>query len=818
MKRNLLFLFTALSLNTLSAEESPALVINELMQSNIDCIMDDLNEFPDSWVELYNNSLESINLKDYLLGVKTKASKAWQLPEKIVGAKEHVIIYCDKEETGLHTNFRLESGKGCVVYLFKGKEIVDSLPEALKKQPAPNISYGRKTDGDSKWGYQLEPTPGKENCGKTSKNILGEPIFSEPGKVLTDNKTLSIKLSLPEGSPEGTVIRYTTDGTEPTATSTKARGSITINSSKCIRAKLFCDDWLSPRSTVQSYLFLGHKMTIPVISITTKDDYLNSAETGIFHNNKSKENPINWRRPITFELFVAPEEKSVLNQLCETRVMGGQSRTWMKKSMAIYANKRFGAKRLEYEFFPDQKPGLTDFKSIMLRNAGNDCDYLYMRDAIIQRTMAQNADLDWQAWRPAVVFINGQYYAMLNIRERSNEDNIYTNYDGLEDIVMIEILDNNKTSELKEGTKDNYNKFVKFYKEKGHTLAEYEQWMDWREFINLMAMNLYFNNQDFPGNNMVMWRPSADGGKWRWISKDTDFGLGLYGSPATYKTLEWLYNPNYDKDKAWANSTEATLLFQRLMADEDFNREFIDRCAIYMGDFLNENGTRKIWDPMYEMIKTEYPYHRKLINEWWPNYNDELRNARNWLKARTSEFYKQLGAKYYLGTPETLTVNLSTGDIEGVKTIVNGIPLRNNQLNGMFYPDRQVTLSCETTGNMEIKGWKIQQVSANGTQTIEEKEGSVYTFPMPTCKALNINAILYDKTGINEAKHNNWSWMRTDTQIILSDLKAGTPVSLYDLKGICLYNTTADGTSMQLPASTGKLYLLKVGGETVKIK
>lgn len=30
------------------------LIINEIMQSNIDLIMDDLNEFPDSWVELYN--------------------------------------------------------------------------------------------------------------------------------------------------------------------------------------------------------------------------------------------------------------------------------------------------------------------------------------------------------------------------------------------------------------------------------------------------------------------------------------------------------------------------------------------------------------------------------------------------------------------------------------------------------------------------------------------------------------------------------------------------------------------------------------------
>jgi len=39
----------------MAQDENPdKLVINELMQSNIDCIMDDLNEFPDSWVELYN--------------------------------------------------------------------------------------------------------------------------------------------------------------------------------------------------------------------------------------------------------------------------------------------------------------------------------------------------------------------------------------------------------------------------------------------------------------------------------------------------------------------------------------------------------------------------------------------------------------------------------------------------------------------------------------------------------------------------------------------------------------------------------------------
>ena len=259
-------------------QNTPRLVINELMQSNIDCIMDDLHEFPDSWVELFNNSNEAIDLKDYKIG--TEAESAWQLPSKTIEAKGFMVVYCDKEETGLHTDFRLESGKGCVVYLFKGNEVIDSLPGALAKMPAPNIAYGRKTDGGSEWGYQLEPTPGATNCGEVcdEKHILGEPVFSEPGRVLTTSESITLVLSLPKGAPEGTRIYYTTDGREPTKDSYLYDEEISINDSYAIRAKLFCDGWLSPRSTVQSYIFLDRDMTIPVISITTNDDYLNGSQ------------------------------------------------------------------------------------------------------------------------------------------------------------------------------------------------------------------------------------------------------------------------------------------------------------------------------------------------------------------------------------------------------------------------------------------------------------------------------------------------------------------------------------------------------------
>lgn len=813
-----LFAIVILSLITIVVRGQ--VIINELMQSNIDCIMDDLNEFPDSWVELYNTSSSSVNLNGYSIGTEEDGSDAYAFPNKTIAPGGYVLVYCDKDKDNhsMHTPWRLDSGKGGSVYLFHNGSIEDKVTK-LKKQPAPNIAYGRENDGSATWGYMLTPTPGATNSGGVSSNILGAPIFSEPGRVFTNGQTLSLSLSLPEGSPEGAYIRFTTNGSEPTELSSKYIAPITINNSRTVRAKVFCDGWLSPRSTTQSYLFLGREMTLPVISIVTDDKYLNDTKIGIYvdgtYQNGKKNYEFDWRRPINFEYFEAPGTESQLNQLCETRIQGGATRSSKMKSLAIYANKRFGTKRFEYEFFPDQRPGVVDFKSLILRNAGNDFDYLYMRDAIIQRTMAQHVDLDWQAWRPTIIFINGTYKGILNIRERSNEDNIYTHYDGLEDIDMIE-----NWWELKEGDMDNFNAFKAFYQQKDHTLAEYAEWMDWEEFLNLMSMNLFYNNQDFPGNNFVMWRPKAAGGRWRFIAKDTDFGLGLYGSQPSYNTIEWLYNPNYDSDRSWANQYEHTRLFRRLMDDADFKREFIDRTAIYMGDFMNETGTREVWDPMYDMIKTEYPFHRKLINEWWPNYNDELNSARNFIQQRPNYFYTYLANYYQLGTPKTLKVNTSLSDDDRAEIVFkfNDIQLSKGKFDGKFFTHRTITLSGESQGGRTVTGWHVEKTSSNGQTTSEDINGSIYTFAMPTCDQLVINAILSDPSGIVEMSDRSWRWQLLNDQLTIVGVEKGTHVSLYNASGMLLKSKKSVGHDISWTISDNDLLLLKVGDETIKIK
>ena len=746
---------TALALATSIATAPAQVVINELMQSNIDCIMDDINEFPDSWVELYNSGTTSVNLNQYAISDKDNPDKAWKLPGITLQPGKHILVYCDKEEKDLHTPFRLESGKGCNVYLFNNGNIIDKV-EGLKKQPAPNIAYGRKTDGSDTWGYMATPTPAATNCGETCKDILGSPVFSEKGRVMKNGQAFKLELSIPEGS-EGAEIRYTTNGSEPTRTSYLYSSPININKTTVVKAKLFKDGKLSPRSSTQSYIFFTRDITLPVISISTDNKYFYDNKIGIYvdgtYQSGKKNYEFDWRRPTNIEFFFEPEQESQINQLCETRIMGGATRGNKMKSLALYANKRFGAKRLDYEFFPDQRPGITDFKSIALRNAGNDFDYLYMRDAIIQCNTAKHVDIDYQAWRPAIVYINGQYTGMLNIRERSNEDNIYTNYDGLEDLDMFE-----NWWELKEGTWDNYNAFKAFYTEHGHTLAEYEQWMDTMEFLNLMLVNLFYNNRDFPGNNIVMWRPTEEGGRWRWIMKDTDFGLGLYGVSASFNTIKWIYDPNYDPDTSWANQYDHTRLFRRLMEDSDFKREFIDRAAIYMGDWLNSRGTFAVWNPMYEMIKYEYPYHRELVNKWWPNYTEEMNNARNWIANRPTYFYKYIAEYYQLGTPLPLTVNKAMDENQRAETeiLMNGVKLSEAFFDGKFFKDRRMTITGSSLKDgYAITGWKVTTTDNSNVQKTEVVEGAEYSFLMPSCRSIAIEAIIGEATGINSVIMDN---------------------------------------------------------------
>lgn len=767
--------------------------INEIMQSNIDMIMDDLNDFPDSWVEIINTSDTAVNLTGYSIGDSSKPGKAYRLPAAEIAPGGKMLIYCDKVGKGFHTDFRLESGKGCEVYLFCNDSVADSV-SGLKKQPAPNVAYGRITDGADEWGYMAVATPGESNCGQIVTTLLPDPIFSVPGRIGTEPLTLSI--SMPDDAPEGTKIHYTLDGTEPTAASPVWTEPLHIESSTVVRALPVCDGFITPRSVTQSYIFFPHDTSLHFVSLVTDPDYFYSPDIGIYVTGNSAEGPnyeADWRRPLNVEFFTAKDTDAVINQLAETKVKGGASRQFTLKSLVLYANKRFGEKRFNCEFFPEASPGISEFKSVELRNAGNDFYRAVMRDAVIQHSMGMNTDLDWQPHQGTVVFLNGQYFGFMNLRPRSNEDYVEAYYDGLEDIDMVE-----NWQGIVQGNMDTFWEFRKFYIEKGHTLEEYRELMDVDEFANLFIMDIFYDNKDFPYGNIIQWRPKAEGGKWRWIAKDTDFGLGLT-SDADYRTLSWITNQHTDSEFYWGNNPIATEMFKNMLEIDEFREQFIDRFAVYMGDFLRADRVVDIIDREAAQITDEVLRTRRhySINISEADYFNEIDAMRAWATHRAPAVYSQLSEYFGLGKPVDLLINTAGTQLSDIS--FNGITLSDTYFDGQWFAGRPLTI---TSTDPAFNEWHITAGRDGVSLTINSKTISL---TLDDCDYIEINPVYSPFVGIEAPAAPEQQ----------AAFDGSSPFSAVSITGVHL-GEFADIASFKATALPG-VYIIRQGNSCLKL-
>ena len=260
-----------------------------------------------------------------------------------------------------------------------------------------------------------------------------------------------------------------------------------------------------------------------------------------------------------------------------------------------------------------------------------------------------------------------------------------------------------------------------------------------------MIANIYFCNHDFLGNNVIWWRPTAKDGKWRMIMKDIDYSLGLYNVKYNYNYFRWLHDPDYDPDMAWGNIPEATLLFRQLELDSTFKREFIDRFALFMGDFLNYERIWETWEPMYDLISYEYKYHRNMYDTgWWTPYSTEMHNAKVWLQKRTNAVYDQLKSYYGLGyaVPFYINRSLTDSELSSISVSVNGIRLSHKTFSGKFFAGRNVSLTGKN-----VKGWAINKITNEGYLESNIVWGDSYQFNMPDCFSLSISAVLSEDGG-----------------------------------------------------------------------
>lgn len=749
---------------------SAQLIINEIQQSNIGTLFDDWYEIPDSWVELYNPTDVTVNTAGYRIGTTSSPTQAWRLPSLQILAGGRLIVYCDKEAEGLHADFRLESSQPGELHLFLFTSPVDSWRN-IPAQLSPGVAYGRKTDGAEEVGFLLTPTPDAPNCGKIIRDILPRPIFSIAGNVRTTPTPQRLALSLPTGY-EDAEIRFTTDGSTPADTSLLYEQPITINKSTVIRARTFRPGELPSATATESYIYHPRELTMPLVSLVIDPPYLYDDTIGISVDGTLEPGypnwRRNWRRPLNLEFFEPDEQVSSINQLCEIRHGGGQRTRELSdfRSYALYAHKRFGNKRFRHEFFPEDKPGITEFKSLFLRNSGNDVGLLQFRDAAIQRSVARNVDLDWQGYRPVITYLNGEYYGMHNLRERSNEANVFANHNKLENIDLIE-----GWKSANEGDLTAFRHFQDFYAEDGHTLEEFESVMDVGEFMNLMIANMYFANIDFPGGNIRQWRERSENARWRWIMYDTDVGLGLYWGRHDFPVYDFLHAQG-DFETFPTNPDYSTLLWRKLMACPEGRDMWIDRFAVYMGDFLNARHFCPLADRMSAHIDAEF---RATAEKWGFNYErhlQELAFVQQWVTERTPAVYAEMATHFGLGQPRLLSIDARDAP-QGF--MVQGIPVKNAYVDGMWFEQRPLRIASD---DPELLYWEITTTDDEGNRTTTYAQDKNLTIDIPLAHSLRITACTEHHTGIHldSVQHGLSIHSHADRIIINSPAQKTMPI------------------------------------------
>ena len=769
-------------------------VINEIMQSNVNCLMEN-HQFPDSWVELYNEGDGAVSLSGYRLGEKNNFEKAYKLPDIYIPAGSYRIIYCDKEAYGCHTDFALEPDNGSLYLFDSAGMIVDALKyrNTLPVLPA-DISYGRS---GGEFGYLSSPTPGAPNADILYQ-ILPQPLFSKAGRVYPPRHGMdTIVVSMPAGVPDGTKIHYTLDGSEPDEFSlSSAELTLALDTTTVVRARLMAEGYLSPYSVTQSYIFHPRELTLPVVSLVTDSTYFYDEECGILASNNFKND---WYRPVNVEFFDTVGRLAAINQLSETRVQGGGTRVFAQKSLALYGRKHLGNKKFQYQFWPDDKPDVTSVKSFILRNAGNDCIRTHLRDAFAQYLFASNVDnLDWQAYVPSVCYINGVYKGIYNIRERSNDDYVLSNYEDIEDFDMIE-----NWTELKSGDFEEYNRLRSLISDTLTTYADICKLVDVDNFMKMFLVETWCFNEDFPGNNIVMWRPRSEAGKWRWILKDLDFVGLVHGYDENDNYFDYIFRTaDHADDNIIQNSESAVELFKFMMSKDEFREKFIDALAVYMGDFLRPDCTIELFNEMSSVFASEYPHHLEAYDHFGGNnvtmslYKYYFDRMVWWLNIRNNDLYNHLSSYFNLGKPVPLAIDCRSFPVE-----FNGVALTRDDFDGKYFTGRELKLANLSD---EETAWRVIYYDADSTEAMGVYNDNLMSITIPD-ECCGVHVELLDRMALETVD------MEYQNDFIAVDPgnRMVTEVMLYDLSGLLVDVMEISTVRFKIAKPKKGIYILK---------
>ena len=565
---------------------------------------------------------------------------------------------------------------------------------------------------------------------------------------------------------ENAVIYYTLDGSTPDNTDTRYNNAITVKAGSEVKATTIKAIAISgeEKSAVQTKSYVTGSEVFDRFDDSTYVFVLSSDPYNLYDyyygvcvegyirdewlKNEYKGGEIPYNAPANWYMSGRESERDMYvevydskgNQLIDQaaggRVVGGYSRANEQKSWRLIARNEYseGNGKFKYPFFEGAVDAygqlMTRYDRITLRNNANDREFASVRDEIAMELAKQAGLPDTQETIPAAVFLNGEYYGFAWLHEAYCNDYLEATYNGIkENFKIVGGKESDIDSYDDDQSLNDYNYMLDLAKNGLTDNAKFEEFcslVDIENFMLYYAIQVYINNEDWPGNNFKAWRyyPSENeetdspylDGKWRFLIFDAEYGMGLYGNGYREPTISYLLNGRHMQGKS--------TLLSAVLERDDMKAKFANTiCDLMYGKFSYENAN-KVIDEKIQLCDKECMYALNHgITSTWANegtFNDSRNQIREFFKNRESVMIKDMKKVFGYGD-EMYTITVNTG--KGGEVYLNSVKVGSGSSETRnYFEECSVTLSAKAYTGYKFLYWDINgEHSESDKITVDSK-------------------------------------------------------------------------------------------------
>jgi gliding motility-associated-like protein len=701
-----LFLFQSLSAQV---------VINEFMFTNL-CNNINPNQIQDNfgncedWVELYNTTGAPVDLSGHYLTDRITNLNKWSFPAgSIIPANGFLRVWLSARVNvpfnlaNLHANFRVgQTQPNEIIALVApdGSTILDI--DMIDVTSQVGHTRGRFPDGADNWVIFTQPTIGASNNGATPYlDYAPTPVFNQPAGY--HGGAINVAISIPDPNP-GFTIRYTLDGTFPTAASPVYTGPINISATTVLMAATFSADpnYLRSFYEFSTFFFGTDQHTIPAFSVAGGQVQTLLQGTQI--------------APLTTLEMFDENGQRISKNVGDTNKHGNDSWAYQQRGIDWIDRDKMGyTGATELQLFRTSER--TSYKRYMFKAAANDnYDYApgnpaHIRDAyVMSLSQVGNLELDERSVEFCVLYCNGQYWGVYDYREKVDDWHFTLEYYN-QDKHQLDFLKTWGGSWAKYGNFTNWNNLRNFIT--GNDMTDQTNYdyvktqLNVISLIDYFAINTWIVASDWLNWNTAWWRgynEFGDAQKWRYTLWDMDASFGHYINYTGIPNTGPYADPCFGEQLNNPGGQGHTQIMSALLDNEEFFNTYINRYADLINTVFSCDFAIAHLDSLIDIIDPEMPRQIERWNGTYNGWQNGVTILRNFIETRCAETIIEGMEDCYDLTAIEVTIMIEG---EG-EVVLNGITITPGMTpwTGTYFAEVPFDLTAIETGEGVFQFWE----------------------------------------------------------------------------------------------------------------